>query len=287
MKIYNLPDDFNTGEEQRSPVIIRAYESASSSVKNKAILHQNMVDIILSGRKSIMNLDQVTNFEAGELMILAKGNCLVSQALPDNGLFSSVVLYFTNQVFMDFLIKYQGLGAGHPKLLNKTGVLHYRQDNFIRHYLGSLQAILGTRAALVPELRLLKLEELLVYLFTCDPAKLQSLALAPIDDEDMQLKKAVESNICNPVTVEELAFLCNTSLSTFKRKFSRLYGTSPVRWLVEQKIRIAADLLKNPAERPSLVYEKVGYENHSSFSQAFKQQFKITPKEYQEQKLNF
>jgi AraC-like DNA-binding protein len=34
-----------------------------------------------------------------------------------------------------------------------------------------------------------------------------------------------------------------------------------------------------------LVFEKVGYENHSSFTQAFKQQFNITPREYQEQKL--
>jgi AraC family transcriptional regulator, exoenzyme S synthesis regulatory protein ExsA len=286
VKIYNLPDDFDSAEEHGAPVIIRSYRSGVSSRQNKAILHQNMVDIIISGHKSITNVENKTELVAGELMLLAKGNCLISEALPARGLFSNVVLYFTNQVFMDFLIKHQSLlKTDAPK--PRTKILSWRQDAFISNYTVSLQLLLDSPAAKSPELRQLKLEELLLYLLTLDAVKLQSLSLAAIDDGDMQLRKAVESNVCNAVTVEDLAFLCNTSLSTFKRKFTRLYRTSPVKWLVEQKIRMAADLLRNPAEKPGLVFEKVGYENHSSFTQAFKQQFKITPKEYQEQKLTF
>ena len=284
MKIYNIPDDFDSAEEHGAPVIIRSYRSGVSSRQNKAILHQNMVDIIVSGHKSITNVEHKTELMAGELMILSKGNCLISEALPARGLFSSVVLYFTNQVFMDFLIKHQSLlKADAPK--PQTTILSWRQDAFISNYAASLQLLLDSPASKSPELRQLKLEELLLYLLKLDPLKLQSLSLSADDDEEMKLRKAVESNICNPVTVEDLAFLCNTSLSTFKRKFTRLYGTSPVKWLVEQKIRMAADLLRNPAEKPGLVFEKVGYENHSSFTQAFKQQFNITPREYQEQKL--
>lgn len=286
VKIYNLPDDFDSAEEHGAPVIIRSYRSGVSSRQNKAILHQNMVDIIISGYKSITNVADKTDLVAGELMILSKGNCLISEALPAKGLFSSVVLYFTNQVFMDFLIKHQSLFKTDTSK-HKTTILSWRQDAFISNYASSLQLLLQSPASETPELRQLKLEELLLYLLKLDTVKLQSLSLAADDDEEMQLRKAVESNICNPVTVEDLAFLCNTSLSTFKRRFTRLYGTSPVKWLVEQKIRLAADLLRNPAEKPGLVFEKVGYENHSSFTQAFKQQFKITPREYQEQKLTY
>jgi AraC-like DNA-binding protein len=287
VKIYNLPDDFDSKEEHRSPVVIRSYQAGSSSLKNKAILHQHMVDIIISGKKSILNIADTANFEAGELMILAKGNCLVSEALPEDGLFSSVVLYFTNEVYMDFLVKYRGLLKGKtPGPGDRKPVLVWPQDGFIRSYVASLRIFLQSTAAKIPEFRQLKLEELLLYLLQADPWKFQALAILPGDDEDMRLRKAVESNVCNPVTVEELAFLCNTSLSTFKRKFSKLYGTSPVKWLVREKIRIAADLLKNPGERPGMVYEKVGYENHSSFTQAFKQQFKVTPKEYRDRNLS-
>jgi AraC family transcriptional regulator, exoenzyme S synthesis regulatory protein ExsA len=288
VKIYNLPDDFDSKEEHRSPVVIRSYQADSSSQKNKAILHQNMVDIIISGKKSILNIADTANFEAGDLMILAKGNCLVSEALPEGGLFSSLVLYFTNEVYMDFLGKYQGLMKGKtPGPADRKPVLVWRQDGFIHSYVASLRVFLQSTAATIPEFRQLKLEELLLYLLQADPWKFQALAILPGDDEDMRLRKAVESNVCNPVTVEELAFLCNISLSTFKRKFSKLYGTSPIKWLVREKIRIAAGLLKNPGERPGLVYEKVGYENHSSFTQAFKQQFKVTPKEYRDRNLSF
>jgi AraC-like DNA-binding protein len=83
-----------------------------------------------------------------------------------------------------------------------------------------------------------------------------------------------------------LAFLCNTSVSTFKRKFFKIYGTSPQKWLTQQKMRIAANLLKHPHERPGSVYEKVGYENQSSFILAFKKQYGKTPREYQQANLS-
>jgi hypothetical protein len=44
-------------------------------------------------------------------------------------------------------------------------------------------------------------------------------------------------------------------------------------------------LLLHYQEKPSEVYYKVGYENHSSFSQSFKQIFGLTPKDFQSQNL--
>jgi AraC-like DNA-binding protein len=73
------------------------------------------------------------------------------------------------------------------------------------------------------------------------------------------------------------------SLSTFNRRFVRLYGTTPNKWLLRRRMEQAAVLL-NEREKPSDVYLKVGYENHSSFSQSFKQVFGVTPKEYQQQR---
>jgi AraC-like DNA-binding protein len=75
-------------------------------------------------------------------------------------------------------------------------------------------------------------------------------------------------------------------VSTFKRKFFKIYGTSPQKWLTQQKMRIAANLLKHPHERPGSVYEKVGYENQSSFILAFKKQYGMTPREYQQTNLS-
>ena len=50
------------------------------------------------------------------------------------------------------------------------------------------------------------------------------------DKEDMIMRKAVENNIGRKITVEELAFLSNLSLSSFKRKFNKIYGMAPQHW---------------------------------------------------------
>ncbi|WP_317165449.1 helix-turn-helix domain-containing protein [Chitinophaga tropicalis] len=48
----------------------------------------------------------------------------------------------------------------------------------------------------------------------------------------------------------------------------------------------AATMLLSYREKPGEIYHKLGYENHSSFTQSFKQVYGITPSEYQQQKLN-
>ena len=286
MIIYNLPDDFNSPEEQGKPVIIRSHQAASSSVNNKSIIHQNMVDIVIAGKKTIIDVYNITSLEAGELMILSKGSSLISQALPKQGLFHNLVLYFTNEVFAEFWIKYTTGNNESAKGISNQPFITYRQDEFINNYINSVLLLLKSPSKFSDKFKQIKLEELLLYLLYTDPGKLQSLSVIAKNNEDMQFRKAAESHVTSPISVEELAFLCNTSVSTFKRKFFRIYGTSPQKWLTQQKMRIAANLLKHPHERPGSVYEKIGYENQSSFILAFKKQYGMTPSEYQQANLS-
>ena len=284
LKIYNLPDDFSTKEELSHPVIIRAYQSTRKSARNKSIVHWNMIDIILMGRKTIIDVSNISSLEAGEFMVLSKGSYLIHQALPENGLYKSIVLYFTNEFLADFFIKYSKL-AKEEKYTIRTSLLKYNQDDFIKNYIVSLQVLMQSPKIYSPEFKALKAEELLIYLLHYDPAKLLSLSVIAKDNEDMTIRKVAESKIGTTVSVEELAFLCNTSLSSFKRRFIKIYGLPPQKWMVQQKMKIAAGLLKKPGERPGSVFEKVGYENHSSFTKAFKYQYGVTPKAFQESHL--
>jgi AraC-like DNA-binding protein len=100
------------------------------------------------------------------------------------------------------------------------------------------------------------------------------------DLNDFEIRKAVEINVTNQVNLEELAFLCHTSLSTFKRRFLKIYGMPPNKWILQKRMEIAKNLLIHHNEKPSDVYYKVGFENHSSFTQSFRMRFGITPKEF-------
>ena len=91
MVIYNLPNDFNSAGEQDKPVIIRSYQATSKSANNKSIIHQNMVDIIIAGKKTIIDVYNITSLEAGELMILSKGSSLISRRFQNKDFFITLL----------------------------------------------------------------------------------------------------------------------------------------------------------------------------------------------------
>ena len=91
----------------------------------------------------------------------------------------------------------------------------------------------------------------------------------------------IETNKHKKLTLTELAFLSNMSVSTFKREFEKHFQESPIKWFQEKRLEHAAFLLKNEQKRASEIYYEIGYESLSSFVQAFKVRFGKTPKQFQ------
>ena len=287
MNTYYLPDDLLDDSAARADeVVIRYYSSDRDSVKNRIVLNQNMINVLISGRKTIIYPDATAVVNAGELVVLSTGNVLTSELLAGTDQFTSIHFYFSNEVFNRFLIKYEHLLKRNIPKADKQPFLIFKQDNFIRHFITSLQTMLGSGGNLPAEIRLLRIEELLLYLFQSDPERFHAIEILTRDKQQLQIKKVVESQIGQPTTVDDLAFLCHMSTSTFKRKFSEIYQTSPQKWLLARRLELAADLLKSFDESPSGIYMKVGYQNHSSFSEAFRNHFGSTPSDFQQKHLN-
>jgi len=68
MKTYNLPDDLNSGIAfKNDEVIIRQYQSGhNSTTKNKIILSQNMISLVLSGSKTVIYPESIATVNEGD-----------------------------------------------------------------------------------------------------------------------------------------------------------------------------------------------------------------------------
>lgn len=287
MKTYYLPDDLlDRPSTDADEVVIRAYTSGQDSVKNRIVLNQNMINLLVSGTKTVVYPDATAVVNAGELVVLSTGNVLTSELLTGGQQFSSILFYFSNELFNRFLIKYDHLLQTVTPLNSKKPFLIFKQDNFIKQFIASLQALITMGSELPAAVRLIKLEELLLYLLHFDPERFRAIQIITKDKEQLQIKKVVESHVGQLITVDELAFLCHMSTSTFKRRFNEIYHSTPQKWLLIRKLEMAAELLRSGGESPSGVYLKVGYQNHSSFSEAFRNHFGNTPSDYQQQQLN-
>jgi AraC-like DNA-binding protein len=287
MQIHHLPQDIfpeQTGKAKR--IIFHHYLARMGSFKGKSIMHTNAISMVISGEKIMHFADKSVHIKDDEFHFLSAGNCLASMELSKQKYFQSILIFFDNSVLQDFYIKYAAI----VNKVTHDGVhspyLSFKKDAFVLNYINSLNLLFDAAGDISEEMKLLKFEELMLHLLQKYPTEILSFQTDRSQDfDDFRIRNAVETNVQNNITVDELAFLCNTSPSTFNRRFSKIYGTSPSKWLLLRRMEIAKNLLLHYQEKPSEVYYKVGYENHSSFSQSFKQIFGQTPKDFQSQNL--
>lgn len=77
--------------------------------------------------------------------------------------------------------------------------------------------------------------------------------------------------------VEALAAISGMSRSAFAREFSKIYGTTPMRFVTTARLHRAAELLRSTAMPVKLVAGTVGFASRSHFSRAFRDVYGIDP----------
>lgn len=281
--VTSLPNSVDSKNVMK-PVSIICYNSDVVSINNKIKLQQNLFSFLLEGQKSVHYAGTQVIIDPDQFLLLSSGNCLMSEKIASSGgRYRSILLFFDNKLLIDFFIRHpQDLLQASIKKNNETPFLMFEKDVFLLNFIESLGFMLASNRPLSSEMQKLKLEELLLYLSEHYPEKIQQLRnLSYQADDDLLIRQAITASIDNAVTVEELAFLCHMSLSTFKRRFVKIYSTSPNKWLLEKRMQKAAQLLKQGDFKASEIYFELGYENLSSFIQSFKLIHGITPKQYQ------
>lgn len=267
---------------ERTLSILR-HRTHQPAVRAKITLQQHMFTFLLEGEKTVHFAGTQVTVRPHQFIMLAAGNCLMSEKLAAaDAPYHSILLLFDPALATDFFDRHPSLSAAAVPSSDVQPFVLFEKDAFLVHFIHSLDYMLQGAVPAHPELQRVKLEELFLYLSIHYPAQMQLLRHmhTPAAD-DLLVRQAVTTHMDDNITVEELAFLCNMSLSSFKRKFARIYGNSPNRWLLEKKMERAAAMLRQDNRKASEIYYELGYENLSSFIQSFKQIYGITPKQYQ------
>ncbi|SEW44854.1 helix-turn-helix domain-containing protein [Chitinophaga arvensicola] len=283
-----LPADLRGVRDPADQLSIFCYDSAVASVKAKITLPQNLFSFLLEGEKTVHYAGTQVKINPQQFLLLSAGNCLMSEKIAaEGGRYRSILIFFDNVLLADFFNRHPQVLATTPGRIPETPFLLFEKDPFLFNFIASLGFMLASGQPISTHMGRIKLEELLLYLSEHYPGEIQKLqSVCQQVEADMLIRQAVTANMDNNITVEEFAFLCNTSLSTFKRRFAKIYGTSPYKWLLEKRMQKAAQMLTRGEYKASEIYYELGYENLSSFIQSFKQVHGITPRQYQSGKLN-
>ncbi|PSL32029.1 AraC family transcriptional regulator [Chitinophaga ginsengisoli] len=283
MNEHALP--LNTSPVQRDAeyVSILRYRTNKPAPRASIMLQQNLFTFLLEGEKTVHFAGTHITVKPHQFVMLAAGNCLMSEKIAaENADYHSILIFFDSKLLSDFFDRHASLLGKQTKQSGSHPFLLLEKDEFLINFTRSLDCMLCDDKPIYHDLQKVKLEELFLYLAVQYPGQIQQIRNMSYEaNDDLIVRQAVTSHINSNITVEELAFLCNMSLSSFKRRFASIYGNSPNRWLLEKRMERAAKMLRQDNRKASEIYYELGYENLSSFIQSFKQIHGITPKQYQ------
>jgi len=282
MDIISLPEDL--GIDTAWPIQLYEYSTEVHNFKSKISLSKNIISFLHEGVKEIFADGRATSIESDSFVILKSGRCLMTENLSEsNKAYRSTLFFFTDAVLIDFLERHK------VKSIEATINTHFKvckYDDFLLHFASGLKGIAKLSVALQQQLLQLKFEELMVYLLQTQGAAFLASLLRPQNDRARHFSEVVESAKLSKLSLQEIAFLCHMSVSTLKREFQKQYQSTPSKWFLEQRLQHAAYLLATNKKRPIDLFDEVGFESLSTFTQSFKKMFGTTPKQFQLEKLD-
>jgi AraC-like DNA-binding protein len=274
--LFQLPDYFN--DPLKSEVSIHHFIATRPQVRNKIILSQNLICILLHGTKEIFGSHQSLKIDNKEILLFRSGSTIMWESTAENNRLESLLIFFSNGILKDFCNKYQlNLSGTKP---NPSPVLNLKKDEFMLNFERSLVLLADKQYALLHKV---KLQELLLYLVVQNKSgDFGSFVYHALGDSHQQkFREVVMLNANNGLTVDELAFLCNMSISTFKRHFMKTFQCPPKKYLTDKKMEKARQLLLED-RRPTDIFPDLRYQSLASFSSEFKKYFGISPKQFQQ-----
>ena len=102
----------------------------------------------------------------------------------------------------------------------------------------------------------------------------------PDDDRLTRSMDWALAHLATPITVDVLAGRAHMSARTYLRHFARATGTSPIRWLITQRIRASLPLLETTTAPIEEVAATVGFDTAVTYRHHFTAAMRTSPSAY-------
>ena len=277
MSTITLPDELNLNSSHS--IEIYDYVNIQEISKQKIVLSKNTFSFLQNGTKEVFFDNSTRLINNSQFSLVKAGNSLtIEKSYNDEMQYRSILLFFSNESVFNFIRKFQLKPKDNASY---ASVYSFDYDLYIKGFTKSILNISKLSKSIQQNILDAKFEEIMLYLIATKGVNFIYSLISNSDNSTQKFIQIVENNIVNKLSIKELSFLTNMSESSFKRVFKKHFQSSPGKWFREKRLEHSAFLLRNKSKRPSDIYQEIGYENLSNFTQAFKIKFGVTPKKYQ------
>lgn len=103
------------------------------------------------------------------------------------------------------------------------------------------------------------------------------------EDAVEKVERYIREHLSEDLSVKSLADMVYVGPDHLTRTFKKRYGKTITDYVLEQRMNLAAELLKDPHLTITMVSDAVGFGNYSYFTEQFKRTYGKTPREYRKQ----
>lgn len=98
-------------------------------------------------------------------------------------------------------------------------------------------------------------------------------------------KDYMDSCYATEITLHELSHIALMNVAYFLRQFNKYFHTTPYQYLMQRRMKVAAEMMRNTRSTITDICAAVGYEDVSSFTKLFKKHYGFSPEKYRAREL--
>ena len=288
-KLFNIrpmkfPDYFITSPKHK--VIIGKYgkcieyQHQQDSVKNIYLSIEEIFYVhVIEGEIRFQSSNETIHIKKGNSAVINIGPYIMSESLSVNNRFKAYILFLPNTILEQFYNRDYNIKVNPTANEDLSNILLIEKCLILKSFIDTISLLFKGNYESRKNTNLidLKTKELMYYLRYNSLSQDVYNMLYPSINNDFSFKKTIESHYLSNLNIIEIAFLCNMSLSNFKRKFKNVYKTTPSKWIKDKKLEYAQELMKTKKYKVKEIAYKSGFNNPTTFSRLFKSKYGFLP----------
>ncbi len=244
-----------------------------------ALINEARIVHVVNGRSNLYSANQHIDLFAGDTLIMKPDNFVNHWLENENDETNEVIAFQLNADFLRFLYDNQiPQWFSSDDSIQTNAVVKTGPHPLLKSFFDNLKIYFANPAHLNEEVIQLKIKELISLLIQIDnQGTTHQIFGALFNASSYDFQEVIQKNLFENLNLEELAFLTGMSLSSFKRKFKSIYGTSPTKYIISKRLEKAQNLIKTTDLRISDIAYDCGFTDTSYFSKTFKNYYNISP----------
>lgn len=243
------------------------------------LINEARIVYVLNGSSKLHSANQSFSLKSGDIFIMKTDN-FINDWVGETSEEFEIIVFQLQAELIRTLYKNDVPNWLQPSNSSSDSMILLEDAKSSQLYFQLLRHYIEQPDLLQEELIKDKYRELLRILISDDNSgKVAAIFSNLFKSTNYEFQDTIAKHLFENLTIEDLAFLCNMSLSSFKRKFNQVFGTSPNKYIISKRLDKAQTMLKSSDLSISEIAYECGFSDVSYFSKSFKKYYHYSPSE--------